>query len=132
MEPLRAAALKENAKEIRKLLRYEDDKKNLGEEGAKIMYSLSDAIDEMPKAWCGNWMRRACHNGGRFGGKCSDYNEYGCGGYMCEIYDEDPNGKAKWDEWFANDPECDFLVQCYDPSVSKVTRIEKRKGWWHR
>lgn len=114
------------SRELQKLLRYERDVSNLGPETANIFFALSDWIDEMPRAWCGNWTNRECHAGGRFGEKCKGHN---CGSYMMQVYDEDENGKAKWDEWFANDPDCDLVQILMDVETQEVT-YRRRKKWW--
>lgn len=113
---------------LRKLLArhdaYKEDVKNLGPRMADIKFSLADLIDGAGKHWCGNWSKRECHQGGRLGDKCHGHN---CGSYMTTHYDSDPNGKAKFEEWFANDPDCDLVLKV--GSMDSWT-YEKRKKWW--
>lgn len=47
------------------------------------------------KIWCGNRFKRACHNGGLFGAKCSS-----CGQYMHEEYNE--KAAAYFEKHFAH------------------------------
>lgn len=118
------------AEGLRKLLArhdaYKEDVKKLGPHMADIKFSLADLIDGAGKHWCGNWMNRECHQGGRLGEKCHGYN---CGSYMMTHYDSDPNGKAKFEEWFANDPDCDLVLLFVERETEKKMYV-KRKKWW--
>jgi len=105
---------------------YKEDVKNFGEQTAGIKATLFDWITEAGKHWCGAWYSRECHEGGRLGEKCKGYN---CGSYMMTHYDSDPNGKAKYDEWFANDPNCWLVQQLYHPDTDTYS-YRKRERWW--
>ena len=121
---------KEAADELRKQLArhdaYKEDVKNVGEQCAAIKFTLADWIDEAGKHWCGNWYSRECHAGGRLGEKCLGHN---CGSYMMTHYDSDPNGKAKYDEWFASDPDC-WLVQEFEDRDTGERIFKRRERWW--
>lgn len=117
--------------ELRKLLArhdaYKEDVRNFGEQTAAIKGCLADWIEnEAGKHWCGNWQNRECHEGGKLGDKCRGHN---CGGYMTIYYDGDPNGKDKYEEWFANDKDCD-LVQVFIERETEKKKYVKRKKWW--
>jgi hypothetical protein len=91
--------------EIKEMLRrkqvQEEYVKRLNENLVEnIKQRVAHLIDTAGKHWCGNWTRRNCHYGGRLGEKCSNVRH--CDDYMVTAYDSDPNGKAKYDEWFAN------------------------------
>lgn len=107
---------------------YKEDVKNIGEQVAIIKLGLADWIDAAGKHWCGNWTNRECHEGGRLGNKCRGHN---CSSYMMTHYDSDPHGKAKYDEWFANDSDCDLVLVFIDgqSGTGKETYV-KRKKWW--
>lgn len=119
----------EAADELRKQLArydaYKKDTKEVGEVVAGIKFSLADMIDSAGKHWCGNWMQRECHAGGRLGEKCKGHN---CGSYMTTHYDSDPNGKAKFDEWFANTDY--YVVVIMQDVVTKEKSYCPREKWW--
>lgn len=113
---------------------YKEDVKNTGEQVAIIKLGLADRIDAAAKHWCGNWTNRTCHEGGRLGDRCYGYN---CGSYMTTHYDSDPLGKAKYDEWFANDKDCDVVLvfagmPVFTPEGQRTQEetYVKRKKWW--
>lgn len=118
-----AAAAAELKKALARYDAFKADEKEYGKEMANINFCLADMIDQAGRHWCGDWMRRGCHTGGRLGSKC--VNPEGCGSYMMTPYDAE--AQAKYDEWFKDTKF--YRVTCYENTVTKELFYKGCVSW---